>query len=100
MPSRTLLGPRMGSTTYGPKSMPHTAIVWPKSSLCFGNPMSEATSISPSSPMVEFHTNRARSSIASRGLPWRSWFTAIHGSWRLAKKFVTAARAGVGMTNR
>ena len=100
MPSRTLLGPRIGRTKYGPKSTPHTASVWPKSSVCFGNPMSLATSIRPRRPKVEFHTNRPKSSIARSTFPCSSWFTATQGSLRLEKKLVTAVRAGQGRTNR
>src|SRR5690554_2241892 len=56
--SRTVLGPRMGNTMYGPDLSPHTPKVVPKSLLMRCAPCLEATSKQPPRPAVVLNSTR------------------------------------------
>src|SRR6185436_7477412 len=95
--SRTLLGPKSGSTRYGPEPTPQRPNVCPKSSLCFSSPISLATSFMPPTPSTELNAKRTQSVQPSTNFPCSMLFTPMKTSSMLAKKLRTQVRTGSGV---
>src|SRR5690606_8829113 len=97
-PSRTVLEPRNGSTTYGPEPKPQTPSVMPRSLGILRAPCIEAMSMQPPRPAVVLNSTRPKVSTKSRPRPCSKLLMADQTSPRLPKMLWIQVRTGRGVT--